>query len=210
MIFDLDGTIIDTRRVYTKATQELFPNLSEKESLDFGLKIGQEISKYGLNSVKSLNKQKFTIWLESWYKYQEAYSNLFEDFFPLINTIKERSLLTAVNTNRPHSKERVVDFLGKLNIDSFFDLVLTAGDIGKRKPDPDGLLQICRTFDIPVSQAIFIGDSIEDVLSGKNANMDVIALSTGVFSRKHLEKINPYLICDSLEEIQMFIQNNFR
>ena len=155
IIFDLDGTILNTRPVYMRATKEMFPNLSEKESLSFGLKIGQEIEKYGINSVKSLSEKDFTIWLDLWFKNQEEFSNVFDDFFSLITTIKEKSLLTAINTNRPHTSEEVKEQLRNYGLVNHFDLIMTASEVGKRKPDPVGLLKICDIFNLSVSISFF-------------------------------------------------------
>lgn len=208
IIFDLDGTILNTRPVYMRATKEMFPDLSEEESLNFGLKIGQEIEKYGLNSVKSLSEKEMIIWLDLWYKNQEEYSNVFEDFFSLIKTIKEKSLLTAVNTNRPQKSLEVKNQLKNYGLDNHFDLIMTASEVGKRKPDPSGLFKICESFNLSVSQALFIGDSNADVLARANASMNVIALTTGVFYKKELEKINPFRICESLKEVEHYISEN--
>ena len=186
----------------------MFPDLSEEESPKFGLKIGQEIEKFGLNSVKSLSEKDLTYWLDLWFKNQEELSSIFEDFYPLIKTIKEKSLWTAINTNRPHSGEEVKDQLRNYGLNNYFDLIVTSAEVGKRKPDPAGLLKICNTFNLSVSQALFVGDSNADVLSGRNARMNVIALTTGVFLKNDLENINPFLICDSLKDVENYILLN--
>lgn len=206
VIFDLDGTILDTRPVYRQATKEMFPNLSEEESLAFGLKIGQEIEKYGLKSVKSLSEKDLNTWLTLWYKNQETFSCVFEDFYSLIKTLKNKSLLTAINTNRPQKSLEVRAQLKNYSLENSFDLIMTASEAGKRKPDPVGLLKICDYFNLPVSHILFVGDSNADILAGKNANINVIALTTGVFQKKELIPLDPFLIFDSLQEVENYIK----
>jgi HAD superfamily hydrolase (TIGR01509 family) len=82
----------------------------------------------------------------------------------------------------------------------FFDVVVTAGDIAKPKPNPEIFLKCALNLKSTPNKCVVFEDSIFGVEAAKTAEMGCIAVLTGVYSRKELMKAKPDLIVDSLEE----------
>jgi phosphoglycolate phosphatase len=201
VVFDLDGTILDTRPVYAQASKDLLPDLSMSECLKHGLKIGREIENNGGKPIQSLTDSDLKRWLRAWYANQKELSKLFDDFIPLVRFLRKCGVNLAINTNRPHLEEQVRNQLNEYGINQYFKIVMTQKIAGRAKPDPKGLQLICKELNSSSEEIIFIGDSVVDVMAGNNANIPVIAVTTGVFPKDQLESHKPRNICESLSEI---------
>ena len=86
------------------------------------------------------------------------------------------------------------------NIQTFFDVAVTAEDITNSKPDPEIFLKCATKLGREPSKCLVVEDSIFGVEAAKTAKIGCIAVLTGVYSRKELEKAKPHLIVDSLRE----------
>jgi phosphoglycolate phosphatase len=79
---------------------------------------------------------------------------------------------TAIATNRTDTVNRL---LAAFDVDGYFDLIITAGDVERPKPHPDALLKISDHFNIRPNQVIYIGDSRVDELAARAAGMPLVA-----------------------------------
>jgi HAD superfamily hydrolase (TIGR01509 family) len=79
---------------------------------------------------------------------------------------------TAIATNRSDTMNQL---LAAFDLDGYFDLIVTAGDVERPKPHPDALLKISDHFNIPPDQVIYIGDSQLDEFAAKAAGMPLVA-----------------------------------
>ena len=79
---------------------------------------------------------------------------------------------TAIATNRTDTVNRL---LAAFDVDGYFDLIITAGDVERPKPHPDVLLKISDHFNIRPNQVIYIGDSRVDELAARAAGMPLVA-----------------------------------
>lgn len=210
IVFDLDGTILDTKLVYAHASKQLYPNLSIEKCLEHGLKIGREIENNKGKSITSLDEIDAKRWLKAWYANQRDYSTLFNDFLPLVTFLEKSGFNLAINTNRPHLEDQVRSQLKEYKINQFFDVIMTQKIAGEPKPSPKGLNLILNKFNNEPEETIFIGDSRVDIQAGFNAKIPVLAVSTGVFSYESLEKYKPKMVFSSLNDILIqFRRNNF-
>ncbi|WP_425594142.1 HAD-IA family hydrolase, partial [Klebsiella pneumoniae] len=68
--------------------------------------------------------------------------------------------------------------LDKLALTSHFEVIVCGDDMAK-KPSAEPLLFACQQLNVPVSQAIMIGDSKSDILAARAASIDMLALTYG-------------------------------
>lgn len=90
---------------------------------------------------------------------------------PLLSKIRPR-LKTAIATNRSDTMSRL---LAEFDLSDHFDLVVTAFDIPRPKPHPDGLLKILSHFNILPHQALYVGDSQVDAEAAAAAQIPFVA-----------------------------------
>lgn len=83
----------------------------------------------------------------------------------------------AVVTNK--SREFTVPLLDRMHLSAFFDLVVCGDDVARKKPDPEPLAVACRALGVPPAATLFIGDSSNDALAARAAGVRALAVPYG-------------------------------
>ena len=95
--------------------------------------------------------------------------------------------------------------LAGLNIVDFFDVVVTADDVQRPKPDPQCIDHILRKLHCGRDNAILVGDTRTDVLTGKNAGIATCAVSYGIGTRHELGEAGADFIIDDIQELKNIV-----
>ena len=189
VIFDLDGTLIDT----THEIQYIFNQLLEsyslpKRSLDFFKKnIGNGVedllqkslpNDYSDDISPMLDKVK-AIYAENLNKK----SRPFEGINEVLDLLNQNEIQIGIITNKMHN-------LAIRCVDKFFPInpiiTIGAGYLYPRKPCPDSALVLAGEFKTKPSEMLFIGDSTVDIKTAKNAGMVPIGVEWGNGATKEL------------------------
>ena len=105
---------------------------------------------------------------------------------PLLDKLRP-AFKTAIATNRTDTMDRV---LVEHDLTEFFDLVVTASDVKRPKPDPEPLVKILEYFGLEPRQMIYIGDSELDELAAKAAGVPMVAYKNTFLSADfHIESL---------------------
>lgn len=95
---------------------------------------------------------------------------------------------TAIVTNRTDTMNRVLD---TFRLASFFDVVITAWDVERPKPHPEGLLKALSHFGMPPSEALYVGDSSVDAGAAEAAGVPFAAFANPELpARFHINGLN--------------------
>ena len=205
VIFDWDGTLADTRQVvvasFQKALNDVHCEIS-REFIERRIGIGsaetfREIlrsSKMRFNEtlIKRLVEKKIQNEIE-----MSADVKLFDGSLELLDSLQGKVKLGLASMN---DREVIDHMLKTTNIQRFFGVTLTAGDVSKPKPNPEIFLKCARKLRSSAERCVVVEDSIFGVKAAKTAKMGCIAVLTGVYSQEELKKANPDLIVDSLKE----------
>jgi phosphoglycolate phosphatase len=121
----------------------------------------------------------------------------------LLRRLKQEGFLIALATN----DERVDTdaTLTSLSIGSLFDMVVCAGEVHPPKPHPETVLAICRKLSVLPQQAVFVGDSVGDMIAGKKAGLALTfgVLEGGITPREELEKVADGVL-DSIRDLRPY------
>ncbi len=160
-IFDLDGTLFDTREVNYHAYYEAMR--------EFGCKLDHEYF------CKECNGRHYIDFLsklmpgkeETWGKIHEAKKLLYGKYldrarkndrlFSLIDALKETGWRIALVTTA--SRKNTYQLLDFFKTQEVFDLILTGEDVEKKKPDPEGFLKAMDFFQADVGETVIFEDS---------------------------------------------------
>ena len=199
IIFDLDGTLIDTTQDITDACNEVL------NEYGFNTFSNDEIqSKVGNGSLKLIERclpeSKQHLAQEVLDKYFIAYSKCYknksvpyEGVPELLKTLQERNILIACNTNK--MSELCEDLLKDKFPEIIFFKIVGSSDNKPNKPDPYGCNEIIKEMNLNKNEVLYVGDSDVDVMTGKNANLITIACLWGFKEEEFLKQFNPdYLI----------------
>jgi len=190
IIFDLDGTLLDTLGDLTLAINRTAaeyhqPTLTKQQVSD---NIGNG---FKVTVTKSLPGVKAEEIPNAVLRFKAHYADCFmtdslpyEGIHELLDELSKRNIRLAVVSNKVH------DYVVKLITTRFpktdFDLIYGEDDTRKRKPDPQGLLEACVKMGLQPDEVLMIGDSEADHLSAQAIGMSMLAVSWGFNSVEKL------------------------
>ncbi|WP_338944691.1 HAD family hydrolase [Fusobacterium pseudoperiodonticum] len=162
-IFDLDGTLFDTKDVNYNAYQNAIKMLGIDAEIDYNNfcnlyngknyreflpKIIPDITEEQMKNIHNFKKNIYTQYLD------KARKN--ELLFLMIQEIKKKFYISIV-TNA--SKKNVKDILEKFSVKNLFDLLITQEDVKNPKPSAEGFLKAMNYFNISKENTIIFEDS---------------------------------------------------
>ena len=180
VIFDLDGTLADTRADLAASVNAMLarmglPQREERVIVSF---IGEGAERLIRRSLGPQHENRYPeaapIWRDEYAKRLLDQTHLYAGIDEVLRTPPHNR---AVLTNKPGGFARQI--LRGLGIDGAFSAV-RGGDEGPRKPAPDGLLQLCEALQIPANEGLLVGDSAVDLATGKAAGVRVCAVLWGL------------------------------
>ena len=213
VIFDLDGTLIDSGEVYfqvlAEACQRLELPIPEKKTVleaigeyNGNLRILRilpaEIGIYGENVIKKLMQTIGELFPEMFRKNVRLISKADS----LITKIHRAGIkLGIVTTTHLKNLKLKMTPLEKAGIANLFQSVLCIEDVGKCKPDPSPLIKCAEKIGAVKTRCIYVGDSWVDIRAGNRAGMMTVGVLTGMDNQDRLLKEAPDLIIPSVADL---------
>lgn len=180
IIFDMDGTLIDSGNVITNTINHVRNHFGlEPMSKNTLLK---NLNNPDINSADffygtpEFTKEQTAVFSEYYDKHCITDIILYDGIYELIKRLKGKYIL-CVATNANHQfAHKMLDFLG---IKDYFSYIVGADMVPVPKPAPDMLHLCCETLAINEQNAILVGDSNKDKRAALTANMDYILVNWG-------------------------------
>lgn len=205
VIFDLDGTILDTLSDLTDSTnyalnQHNYPKRSIEEVRSF---VGNGIGKLIERAVPEGTSPDETLkvlddFRTHYAKHCADKTKAYDGIFELIEALKKSNHLTAVVSNKA---DFAVQDLCNQYFPNIFDYVVGEREHIRRKPAPDSVLEVLNQLKVQKSDAVYVGDSEVDIKTAQNAGMDVISVTWGFRDREELLSQGTQTIVETPEEI---------
>jgi beta-phosphoglucomutase len=205
IIFDLDGTLADTRQVIVASFQKALSDIGCNVSDEFierriGIGAAETFRDILQKSKRRFDEAQVASLIEKKVKAEIDMSSqvkLFEGAIALLESIRPKVKLALASMS---NRDFVDHILKAMNVQRFFDVVLTADEVNKSKPDPEIFLKCALKLGSSPEKCVVVEDSIFGVKAAKAAKMSCIAVLTGEYSREELKEANPDLIVNSLKE----------
>lgn len=204
VLFDFDGTIMDTNDVIMQSWQHTFRTVEGKERPEEGI-----IETFGEPLFITMEKLLPQIPVEEGVSiYREYhYSNFTDliDVFPgiidLLKELKSRGYKVGLVTSRLRQTTDIG--LQKYEMEQYFDAIVTCDDTDKHKPDPEPIYIALDRLDSKAEESIMIGDSMFDILCAKNAGVKAGLVSWALaFSEEDKIGVNaPDYIIEKAEDL---------
>lgn len=182
VLFDLDGTLLDTAGDMTYALNRLrekhqLPELPVKDVRNTVSLGARGIISLGMNIDE--NHQHFSQHIEDFLtlyaQHATLTTQLFEGMESVLRFLEQQDISWAVVTNKP--SRFTFDILKFLDLECRAACIVCGDTLAKRKPDPDTILHACELMQREPSDCVYIGDSLVDVQAAKAAGMpSLIAL----------------------------------
>ncbi len=184
VLFDLDGTLLDTAADLTFALNQLVekyhrqPIATENFAAEIANGTNNILAKaLGINQHD--NPKKFNSLRNEFLQIYRQHLALHTQFFSgipiLLNFLDQQNFLWGIVTNKPRWLTEPLLRLFKLNQRA--KCLVSGDDLPKSKPHPDPLLHACRLTQINPNRCIYVGDTETDVKAANAANIiPVVAL----------------------------------
>ena len=215
VIFDLDGTLIDSIDIYFMIVENTLERLhlpavsrsrilaaAESEDFKWELVLPQE----------ALNRKE-TIIDEAWAIINEIAPQMFADNTDLIQGADHMIKYVVSNgmkiglvtsTRRQHLKNKMQP-LENAGVAKLFEAIITSDDVEKRKPAPDPLIACAKQLDLQPASCVYVGDTATDVKAGKAAGMRTVGVLTGFDDYESLNQEKPDAIINSVQNLSAVI-----
>lgn len=204
VLFDFDGTIMDTNDIIVKSWQHTFRTLEGKERsveeilATFGepLHITMERILPGFDTDKAIE-----IYRSYQFNHYHELIELFPGMEKVITELKQEGYKLAVVTSRLRNSTETG--LNKFDLTEYFNVIVTADDTKKHKPDPEPVLIALEKLGSNPQEAIMIGDSMFDVLCAQNAGVEAVLVSWAMATdaQGKLQEVKPEYVIEKAEEL---------
>ena len=209
IIFDLDGTLIDSSEDIAWAANMALADLGHekidservKEGIGWGVKslLEKMMPGEGTDRIEYARIRFLEYYwghcVESTYPYPGVRETL--EYFIQKNT------KMAVVTNKPVKfSEKILTDFGLLR---FFRIILGGDSVLNRKPHPEPVEKVITSLDVKKDRAVIVGDSPVDCEAGKRAGIATVGVEYGFRSRKELENAGCDIIISEVTDLKRII-----
>lgn len=210
VIFDLDGTLVDTLDDLTDSVNFAL------SSFGFLMRSREEVRSFVGNGVRKLvylsvpegtdeetSEKCLGVFKEHYKNNSRNKTKPYDGIIELLEKLCESDVKTAVVTNKMQSaaKDIVEFFFGN-------KISLAVGQLDgvAQKPNPDGVLLVLEKLGIKKEKAVYVGDSEVDCITARNAGVDCIGVTWGFRSAETLKESGAGIIVD--EPLQILQEIN--
>lgn len=210
IIFDLDGTLIESYEAIFLGLKECFQYFGREMFLF------EDLKKYLRPDLETTLIQFFSpeevlrgipIMRK---KYEEVYldkTHFINGAQEVLETLYSNGVTLGIASNKFGRFSRGA--LRHLGVSGYFKSVIGAGDVPRNKPYPDMIHTVLKEMNLPPEKVIFVGDTLTDIETGKQAGVDVYALPTGFYSKTELSQEKPRRLLKNLQDLVHLIKNPF-
>lgn len=178
IIFDLDGTLVDTEPLHYASYKEAFKkygvDLTEEQFYEHWTKKGKGVKDFLVERRINLDIESFRTQKRKLYhaKLQTA-PLLIEGVTETLSFLNQKYRLAIATSSWRVDAELVLQRAG---IAQYFKTIVTANEVKKEKPFPDCFLLVASILNIPPQEAIVIEDSEKGIIAAHRAGMKSVAI----------------------------------
>ena len=220
LIFDFDGTLIDSVPDLADATNAMLATLGKapypletiRNWVGNGSRMLVERALVGKIEVLEgeLTEEAVDhaeqVFFDAYKNTSGSKTVAYPDVDSGLRKLQAAGFKLALVTNKPI--RFVPKILQSFGWQDLFSEVLGGDSLPTKKPDPEPLLNVCNALNINPAQAVMIGDSRNDILAGQNANMHTLGLSYGYNYGQDIRELNPTEAFDDFASLVAYLLEN--
>ena len=216
VLFDLDGTLIDTAADFVRIIQQMCRD--EQRPVVEAEIIRTQVSEGARAMVKLVYHEMDVtdpVFLAHRQRFLNTYgdnivvdTNLFEGMYPLLEELEAHQIPWGIVTNKPRGLSELL--LAALNLTERCAVLVCPEDVSKTKPDPEPMYLAAKQLNLEARDIIYVGDHPRDIDAGRNAEMYTILAAYGylpVESRDDLLAWQADAIIQTVPELHQLLKN---
>ena len=211
VIFDLDGTLIDSIDIYFEIVEIALARLdlppvsrskiltaAESENFKWELILPSEV----LNNKENIVDDAWAVINEIAPQMFADRLDMFQGADDIIKMISASGLkMGLVTSTQKRYLETKMQPLKNAGVDNLIEVIITSDDVEKRKPAPDPLIMCAQQLELKPAECVYVGDTATDLQAGKAAGMHTVGVLTGFDDYDSLSKEQPDAIIDSIRDL---------
>ena len=198
VLFDLDGTLIDTAADFIRIIQDMCRE-ENRDIVDAAL-IRTQVSEGARAMVKLVYPHldvEDPIFLAHRQRFLDIYgadiavdTDLFEGMYPLLESLEAKQIPWGIVTNKPRWLSEAL--LDALNLTERCAVLVCPEDVKKTKPDPEPMYLAASQINIDAKECIYVGDHPRDIDAGRHAGMYTILAAYGYLPLAHKDDLTAW------------------
>ena len=214
VLFDLDGTLIDTAADFIRIIQDMCRDKQcDVVAADL---IRTQVSEGARAMVKLVYPEldvEDPVFLAHRQRFLDVYgddiaveTDLFEGMYPLLEALESQNIPWGIVTNKPRWLSEAL--LKALNLTDRCAVLVCPEDVSKTKPDPEPMYLAAKRIQIQPENCIYVGDHPRDIDAGRHAQMYTILAAYGYLPLQHKDDLTAWqadCIVNTVAELQQVI-----
>lgn len=214
VLFDLDGTLIDTAADFIRIIQDMCRDKQcDVVAADL---IRTQVSEGARAMVKLVYPEldvEDPVFLAHRQRFLDVYgddiaveTDLFEGMYPLLEALESQNIPWGIVTNKPRWLSEAL--LKALNLTERCAVLVCPEDVSKTKPDPEPMYLAAKRIQIQPEDCIYVGDHPRDIDAGRHAHMYTILAAYGYLPLQHKDDLTAWqadCIVNTVAELQQVI-----
>jgi phosphoglycolate phosphatase len=204
IVFDLDGTLIDSREDIARAANRALAALGFRE-----LPLDTIAGYVGDGAVLLLQRAAaladddarlpalYAAFIDAYKAHPVVTTRVFPGVFPTLDALGDYAV--ALCTNKPRVTTELV--LDRLGLTPRFRAVVAGDDLPRRKPDPMPIRHLAERLGLTPAELVVVGDGSQDIRAGQSAGARTVGLRHGIQPLERLLEAKPDHVIGALPEL---------
>ncbi len=200
VIFDMDGTLVDSADIILGAFKHVLSGVGEPyDEMIVKSYIGRVLKDTYSSLLPDHETEKIINTHIAWQKNNQHLLKEYAGVHELLSNLKGEGYKLGLFTSA--LRQRVEREINTLKLGSYFDAIVCGDDLTKPKPDKQGVVRIMQMMGIVPDEVVLVGDAEHDILSGKNAGVITIGITHGFGTQESLQKAGADYLVNNLSEL---------
>jgi pyrophosphatase PpaX len=210
ILFDLDGTLIDSIELILNSAKFAFAKLERPIPPDEEWLAGVGIPLFTMFGRYARDDEDRAALIAAYREYQMANHDrlvrAYDGVVDVVAELRDRGHQIGIVTSK--SEALAMRGLSHVGLARYMDTVVGCDASTRHKPDPEPVRIALQRLGCAADEAVFVGDSVHDVLAGNAAGVRTVAALWGAFKREDLEPGKPTAYVAHISELLRLVAND--
>ncbi|MCS6777998.1 MAG: HAD family hydrolase [Chloroherpetonaceae bacterium] len=212
LLWDVDGTLIDTTALIAESLDMVYRRFygrtlpPERLRALIGTPLKDQVRIFGDPETFGVSAATVMQAFIHHYETNRHRERILTDVTQLLIAGKRAGIPTGLVTSK--NQQELANSLPRLGIADYIDVAITADDVTRPKPDPEGIQMALHRLQIPQAQwpqVVYIGDTVHDMRAAHAAGVRPVAVLWGAGPPELLAAQNPERLCATPQELKAYL-----